>query len=166
MCPLHCLYTQEVIYGCKLNWLYKQQHNLFRVRSKRLGKDQWKNKKGIVKRREVQRMQLYFCSSNWCSSYILTYFITVEFLCALTIGNVESRGLNISLKVLILYENAYLYLKPIIFHKYIKSITTSFCWSINIHPCTTTPDNLEKWRCAFEMEIYNFFFKVNNVTSI
>lgn len=147
MCPLHCLYTQEFIYCRKLAWLYKQQHNLFRVRSKRLGKEQWKNKKGIVKRREVQRMQLYFCTSNWCSSYVLTYFIAAEFLCVLTIGNVERWGPNASVKALNLYvravENAYKYLKLIIFHKIIKSVTTSFCWSVNIHPWTSAPVNLD-----------------------
>lgn len=92
MCPLHCLYTQEFIYCCKLDWLYKQQCNLFRVRSKRLGKEQWQNKKGIVKRRKVQRMQLYFCKNSWCNLCVLTYFIAAEFLCVLTMSSVKELG--------------------------------------------------------------------------
>lgn len=51
------------------------------------------------------------------------------------------------------------YLKPIIFHKFIKSITTS-CWvHMNIH---TSPDDSQKSWCAFQMDLCSSLSEVSN----
>lgn len=74
----------------------------------------------------------------------------------------ERLRLKISAAALNLHPRAVemTYLKPIIFHKFIKSITTS-CWvHMNIH--TSSPDDLQKSWCAFQMDLYSSLSEVSN----